>query len=435
MPRDSQQQNLDFTSESEALSASQRNAEPAATERYTTPSLLTVGSSDVYNRVRQLVSDKENFEHRDDTQYPFARLETSQARGYLQFKPDLAPEQPLLPTQQDGLAPGLLERLKTLSDLEADVLDILTSTWLKQAKTANDRAIIDVDDLIALRGIKPKQGGQGRRGGYTPEQRRTHLRAASVLFDLWINMEEVVFYTGKGKRPHKCSLQSRPFVITDRLGDLRLYDDYIDVRTFKYLPGEVFAAFLMGSRQTALLSARALQYNFRTQSWHKRLTRYYSHLWGCKALGRNYESPLKISTIFRDGLRAEIDTRWLAGTKERFGECLRELKRDKVIARWRFEQQDGPWSEWTIIIEPPDEIRRSYEEGPQSVPGFELSPGFSSLSRIERCGERLRTRRESLGLSQRQLAKQFDISQSTLSKAESGRGCIPEALRKWLAAS
>jgi transcriptional regulator with XRE-family HTH domain len=233
-------------------------------------------------------------------------------------------------------------------------------------------------------------------------------------------MNEVVFYTRRGRRPKKLSLQSGPFVITDRLGELRLYDDYIDVRAFTYVPGEVFAIFLMGSRPTALLSARAVEYNFRTQWWHKRLTRYYSYLWG-RSAGRDYEKPLKISTIFTDALRIEIDTRSLAATKERFAACHRTLQRDGVIASWRYEQQDGPWSEWTIVIEPPVEIRRSYEEGSQQVPSFELPRYPSGPSRNDQLGESIRAKRESLGLSQRRLAMQLGISQSSLTRAESGK--------------
>lgn len=237
--------------------------------------------------------------------------------------------------------------------------------------------------------------------------------------------------TRKVRRAKKLSLQSRAFVVTDRLGELRLYDDSIDVRAFTYVPGALFAIFLMGSRPTALLSARAVEYNFRTQWWHKRLTRYYSYLWG-RSAGRDYEKPLKISSIFRDALRIEINTRSLAATKERFAACHRTLQRDGVIASWRYEQQDGPWSEWTIVIEPPDEIRRSYEEGSQEVPSFELPRHSSGRSQNDQLGEGIRARRESLNLSQRRLAKQLGISQSSLTRAESGSGSIPEALRNWL---
>jgi DNA-binding transcriptional regulator YiaG len=184
-------------------------------------------------------------------------------------------------------------------------------------------------------------------------------------------------------------------------------------------------------RPTALLSARAIEYNFRTQWWHKRLTRYYSYLWG-RSGGRDYEKPLKVSTIFRDALRIEINNRSLAATKERFAASHRTLQRDEVIVSWRYEHQDGPWSEWTIVIEPPDEIRRSYQEGSQEVPSFELPRHSSDSSRNHQLGESIRARPESLRLSQRRLAKQLGVSQSSLTRAESGRGSIPEALCNWL---
>jgi hypothetical protein len=254
MPQDERQRLLDLTSEPEALSSAARNIESPASERDASLGLLTVGNNGFYHGLRQLVSDQGRFERRDDTPYPCARLETSEALGDVQLRPDPAPKQPLLP-----VADGVWERLKALSDLEADELDILTSTWLKQAKTVNDRAFIFADDLLALRAIKPKKNGKGRRDGYTPEQRRSHLEACSVIFDLWLSLEEVVVSIGKGKRQKRLSLQSRAFVITDRFGDLRLYDEYMDVRAFTYLPGEAFAALLLGSRRAALLSSPCAQ--------------------------------------------------------------------------------------------------------------------------------------------------------------------------------
>jgi hypothetical protein len=213
---------------------------------------------------------------------------------------------------------------------------------------------------------------------------------------------------------------------------LRLYDDFIDVRTFKYVPGAVFATFLMAHRETAFLSAHALKYNFRTQWWHKRLLRYYCNLWACRTAGRDFEEPLKLSTIFREGLRAKIDPRCLANSKARFAECNRRLQLDGEIGGWRYGRQDGPWSEWTIIIEPPDQIRRCYEEDPREVPRFELPSNSIIPSQIEGASESIRARRESLGLSQRQFAKQFGISQSTLSRAESGAGRVSRTVRKLL---
>ena len=185
MPRhpqyDDGQQRLDLTSPTEDLPASKRKVKPSNTLRHSESSSLIVPSNDIYHSLRQVVSDVNKFEHRDDTPYPFALLETSLDRGYVQLRPDLAPEQPLLPVEQDDLVGKVWERLKSLSDLQADVLDILTSTWLEQAKTANDRAIMDVDNMIALRGIKPKVGGQGRCGGYSPEQRHFYPPVRSSI--------------------------------------------------------------------------------------------------------------------------------------------------------------------------------------------------------------------------------------------------------------
>jgi hypothetical protein len=421
--RDRRQQILDF---GPSVTPEARSTIEPTHATNTVSSLLTVPNSDLYQDLRHIVSAKQKFERSDDSPFPIAYFKDSETQGSVQLKPDSAAEQALLPADEDSIAQLLWERVKKLSDLEADVLDILTSNWLKQAKTIDDRATIYVDELMSLRGIKPKQSGQKRRGGYGPEQRLTHLKAATVIFDLWLTIAEAVVYIGKGKRQRTRSLQSRPFVITDRLGDLRLYDDHIDVRQFTYVPGEAFAIFLMSpqGRQLAFLSARALEYNVRTQSWHKRLTRYYSYLWRRRVQDCDYEKPLKISTICRDGLQIDVNSRWLAHTMERFSECHRTLQRDKVIAPWRYERQDGPWTEWTIIIEPPDVICHKYQEDlPVSV-SFYPPPRHKSSSRI-------RAKCESLGLSQRRLAKELGISQSTISRAESEGFCIPEPLRRW----
>jgi hypothetical protein len=259
------------------------------------------------------------------------------------------------------------------------------------------------------------------------------MKAASVIFDLWLNLHWT--NVPNGKRPFKLRYETRPFLITDRIGHLRLYDDYLDVKSFKYTPGEVFAAFLAGNQESALLSAQALQYNVRTEFWHKRLTRYYSHYWGSAARDKSYTTPLTISTVFQDGLRIPIDSRWLAQMRERFVECHRTLQRDKVIANWRYELQDGPWSEWTIVIEPPNEILRSYDQRPREAARLELPPPSTRPVRIEVDAERIRTRREDLRISQRELAKQLGLSQTAISRAESGCIGIPQALRKWLEVS
>jgi len=60
----------------------------------------------------------------------------------------------------------------------------------------------------------------------------------------------------------------------------------------------VFAHFLAGpGRQTALLSAKALQYDPYRQTWEKRLTRYLSWQWRCEAHTGNYLQPFAVATL------------------------------------------------------------------------------------------------------------------------------------------
>src|SRR5206468_1313829 len=98
-------------------------------------------------------------------------------------------------------------------------------------------------------------------------------------------------------------------------------------------------------------SESAMKYNVRTQFWEKRLTRYYSYLWRCRGYRGDFSSPVKVSTIFAEGLRLGLDCRRLTKTQDRFGKVHRTLERDGVISGWRYERKEGPWSVWTVRIE------------------------------------------------------------------------------------
>lgn len=55
------------------------------------------------------------------------------------------------------------EQRSQLSDLEADALDALSALWLYQVKSEKDDAVAHVDNFLQLRGLTPKQSGNGRR--------------------------------------------------------------------------------------------------------------------------------------------------------------------------------------------------------------------------------------------------------------------------------
>lgn len=388
---------------------------------------LTVMSSGHYHALREALY-KNTFQQIEGTPWPTAVLEKGNARGQAQLRPALADGQLLLaPEEAEALANVMWHHREELSDLDADVLDALSALWLRQARSLQDDAVADVDRLLEMRGIKPKRGGQGRRGGYEPEQRAEMLRALTHIQNLWLNMHEMDVYEtdAKGRRKRvKQAIQSRPFVITDRVGQQRL-DGYMDVRTFVFRPGKAFAHFLMGpGQQTALLSAKALKYDPYHQRWEKRLARYFSWQWRTRARNADFLRPFRIETLM-DAADESVDSRNPSRTRDRLEKALDALQRDQVIAMWQYDRWNEEaanrrgwaqeWLQATVLIEPPEVIKDHYQrlERKDVPPRRALPP--------ESLGDRVKLKRKALGLSQLQAAERLEISQGYLSLLERGK--------------
>lgn len=389
---------------------------------------LTVLSTGSYHALREALS-KNKFRKVDGTPWPTASLDKGNARGEAQLRPVAADDMPLMsPEEEARWASIMWKQREELSDLDADSLDALSALWLHQAKTPLDDAVAAVDQLLAMRGIKPKRGGSGGRGGYESEQRGAMLKALSHIQNIWMNMAEVEVYEsnpdGKSRQRVKQTIQSRPFVITDRLGQLRM-DGYMDVRRFIFRPGRVFAHFLMGpGRQTALLSARALHYDPYRQVWEKRLARYLSWQWRSHAHHGNCTRAYCVDTLL-EAVGEALNARNPDRTRGRLEKALDTLRDDGVIAAWQYDRWDedtagrrkwGPlWLEATVLVEPPEEVQEHYRSLERRerviVPNVEC----------ETLGARLRATRNARELSQLQAAEQMGISQAYLSLLERGK--------------
>jgi hypothetical protein len=229
-----------------------------------------------------------------------------------------------------------------LADLDADTLDALSALWLYQARDANAAAVANVDDLLRLRGLSRHLGGQGRRGGYRARQRTQMLQSLTHIQNLWLTMATLETYDGEStptkprqRKPTTRVIQSRAFVITDLLGQLRL-DGFVDVEKFIFRPGEVFAHFLSGpGRQTALLSAKALAYDPYRQTWEKRLTRYLSWQWRCAAHAGDYLQPFAVTTLLT-AVGHPVNLRRLTWQRTRLEKALDTIQHDGVMAAWQY---------------------------------------------------------------------------------------------------
>jgi hypothetical protein len=391
---------------------------------------LSVIGAGCYQGTREAVAHG-SFAQADGSPWPTAPIDKGMARGHIQLRPVVIDTQPFMPPEDLERWTQLMWRQRgELSDLDADTLDALSALWLYQATDPNDNAVANVDDLLTMRSLNRKRGGSGRRGGYMPHQRTAMLQSLARIQNLWLNMAELETYDGddtrRGKRrrtPRKRAILSRAFVMKDLMGQVRL-DGFIDVEQFIFQPGTVFAHFLTGpGRQTALLSAKALQYDPYRQAWEKRLTRYLSWQWRCEARHGNYLQPMRIKTLL-EAVGQHVNQRRLARQRARLEKALDTIQEDQVIAAWQYAKEAAYWPDSTVLIEPPDRIREQYQHLERhETPRRRALPAPGTL------GERLKRQRQALQLSQIQAAEQLGLHQGYYSRLERGYAAPSPAVR------
>lgn len=391
---------------------------------------LVVMSNVVYQSVRESLSNN-RFESYDYTRWPTALVSKGSIKGIVQLKPlgikmnDDAGDQTMI---QQSWA-----QAKELSELDVDVFDALCSFYLSKARHHKDIIEIHLNDLLSIRGLKPKLGGDGRRGGYEIKQRGQILKALTNIQSLWINLEKAIVYQ-KGK-PVQMALQGRAFIFKDQNhNDYHLGKQSLEKKLL-FTVDEVFAKFLYGSsRQVALLPIQALQYNPYREVWEKKLTRYFSWRWRTQARSGDYLQPHKISTLL-DAIGEKANERTPSRTRERMEKAFDILLEDGVITSWQYEKWDESiaanngwmriWKNSTVLIDPPEVIREHYnsikrngkvQDKPQNNQVV-----FSSVQKnIGKFGEQVKALRRKLGLTLLQVAEEMEISASYLSNIERG---------------
>lgn len=382
---------------------------------------------------------KNRFGPVEGARFPRASLERGGVKGHAELRQITPEEELLLPPEEAGvLARQMWRQREELSDKDADALDAVSACWLQRTNSATDRVPIHVDEILRMRGLKPKRGGSGRRGGFEPEQRAEVFRSLLHLQDVWLDIAEVTVYEldeRKGKsrrRPVTRSFQSRAFVMTDRVGQKRL-DGTMDVEAVLVTPGAAFGRFLYGpGRQVALLSANALRYNPLRQQAEKRLLRYLSWQWRIGAGQGAFVRIYRVATLL-DETGIEVYDPKPAKTRERLEKCLDALQANGDIAAWQYaegwDEESLPrkgwvplWLEGRVQVEAPEPIREAYQSLEQlnrlarpprpraQLPAPEIS--WSQIVRQVRKGRRL---------SQTLAAAQIGISQPLLSQIETGR--------------
>jgi len=400
---------------------------------------------------------KRLFKARQGTSWPTYSL--SGGRGHIQLRPPQIDGGIFLPPEQEeSLSKAMFKQIRELSDLDADALDILTATWISQARSVESRAIGDIDQFLAIRGLTPKHKGRGR--AFKRKQRQEMLRSISRIQNLWFDMGEVEVYSLESKRKKKIKeiIQSRAFVITDTKGQRRL-DGLIDVQKFIYVPGAAFAHWIFGpGRQVMQLASKALKYDPYRQKPEKRLARLFTYHWRVEATTGRVVKPYRIATLLEEIGEDEISQdkrkRYPNRVKERLETALDQLKEDNVIAAWQYAEN---WDEnliqekrgWfddflkvSIFVEAPANIQAHYQtifdnsqkrhrKAKAALPGPAPNPDPPGG-----LGELLRSERRRRKVTQMRMAEILGMSASMLSHIENGKANpgtkVREKIRAWL---
>lgn len=408
---------------------------------------LTVLSAAHYQALREALY-KNTFQRLEGVPWPTALLATGPAHGHVQLRPLVTDTQTWLPPEAlEAWVQRMWHQRAALSDLDADVLDALCALWLAQARSPKDDAVAHVDQLLILRGLQAHPSGQGRRGGYTSPQRQAVLQALDHLQNLWLRMAEIEVIeapmAGKRRRVAQKGLQSRAVIITDLFGQLRP-DGFLDVEQFVFRPGQVFGHFLFGpGRQTALLASQALSYDPYRETWEKRLTRYFSYQWRCRAHSGTYLQPYRVETLLM-AVGATLDRAHPGRTRVRLERALDRLLADGVLAAWQYDRWEETrasrpgwvehWLQATILVEPPAIIQQQYQQLAYAEAAAPAVPAPDTL------GSRLKRRRQQRGLTLIQAAEQLQMSPGYLSRLEQGRrgqrlpATVQRKLDTWLTA-
>lgn len=398
---------------------------------------IDVPSHSVYQQVRSAVATKA-FHKVDGTPYPTATLNAKDAKGQAQLKPLAADNNArITPEAEESFAKLMWEQREELSDLDSDIWDYCNWKWIEEAERPEDYVAVTIAELLAMRGIVKKMNGKGQRGGYKKSQKEEVLQSIVHLQNVWLKLVEFEVYQSSGrigsKRSETETIQDRAIRIRES-GQLDLAGGF-QLHKIAFRPGNLFSRFLFGpGKQIALLSARALKYDVKSQAYEKRLARYLSWQWRIRASQLDYLRPYRARTLVQ-AIDLREDRRFPSRTRDRLERALEQLQHDGVVRTWQYDSgrtEEGKmrwidqWLESTILVEPPQIVLDRYQN---------IGQKRAEPVDISEVAERLKEKRMVANLSILRAAEQSGVPPRDYLFAENGRrptGSALDRLVKWL---
>ena len=244
----------------------------------------------------------------------------------------------------------MLELADSMTDLTVDVFDILCDALLKNGDASGIDAL-PVEEILLRRRLIKHKGGTGRRGGYNQKQRQAIDQQREILNNLYL-----IRHCLKQDKGNAGSGSQSSFLWS-------ACNDLFGMRN--------------QSRQTALLSQQALQYNPYRQAWEKRLTRYLAWLWRIRKDAKKCEEPIAVEALLLNAVGGSMDKDNPLRTLSRLEKALDRLRSDAVIQNWKYANDNDKWrgregwqKSWLsqkITVEPPAMIIEHYQKIKETI--------------------------------------------------------------------
>lgn len=347
---------------------------------------------------------------------------------------------------------------RVMDDLTADCLDIVTELWVKSAE--NDKTIVPVhyEQILEMCNMKQIKNGKAY---YRKEDRLKIMERLAALASIFIYVNEdneIVILNEEDPNEtlaYKKQRIRRLFVMDEIIIAKDIDTDRtLGIESMNVTPGSFLSKYLYGSEKlTGLLSKKALEYNSKQQRYHKRLTRYLSWRWRIQQsyqhLTHSYSigGPKGILQVMEISMNRKPSL-----IRQVFEKTLDDLMRDQVIQEWKYSPDideekckgknwfENYWLKLKVIISPTNELvklqqelitKKSKQQAPLVIEMEEQPPVIEEKpisipnqeipNSIEFYIEKMNTYKEKNNKSIRELAKETDVSYSTLSRILSGK--------------
>ncbi len=319
---------------------------------------IVTTSSMLPHAIRQRIVNKPDWYLADEGWMTIDLSVPQNLAGWASLCPD--PSQPLTEIELAERQKSLLKLYGRISDITADVSDIIFSKWIESG-ASNGYVDIDANEILAHRGLEPLADGS-----YSTTMKREIAEHINILDNLWISADGVQVYSNTASRRKESKRLVGKYLVKDSF----LMDNSDRLKAYPYwwrvAPGTILQPFLRDpNKQFMLMTKRVLSYHPINQQIEKRLARHLIWQFRIRNVKGDYLRPFKNEKMLTLA-SIKIDRRKPGKFRDRLEKAFDTLQQDGIIVGWQYENFDeeslsrkgwlNDWLSVSVIFEPPTEL-------------------------------------------------------------------------------